>query len=354
MQDNYLLSGAGRRKYILRLGIAYDTQDMYNLGADSSLYCDFDDIETITTLKHILASIGYQTVMLGNTEHVAQLIQNGQFQCDLVFNLVEGVKSRNREGLLPALLEIYNIPYIGTDAFGLSLTLNKALTKMLAERLGILTPKFFTVAPDCPVESIRELLGAMSMPVIIKPNIEGNSSGISVEQTVAKAIEKISYTLEQYKTAILCEEFIFGQEITVPFIGNKPFDMIWGITGVDIQRNDEFWLTSEMKILGDYNNIILSLPKATEEAFQRISTKLFFEIGCRDFARFDYRLTKSGDIYFIEVNPLPSLFAGGSFDIVGEQYGYTFAETVGHIVEAACKRMSIPKIEILPRTNDDH
>jgi D-alanine-D-alanine ligase len=338
----------------MRLGIAYDTQDMYDLGADSSLYCDFDDLETITTLKHMLDSIGYQTIMLGNTEHVAQLIQNGQFQCDLVFNLVEGIKSRNREGLLPALFEIYKIPYIGTDAFGLSLTLNKVLTKMIAERLGILTPKFFSVSPDFPTESIHELLNAMSMPVIIKPNFEGNSSGISVEQTVTKAMEKILYILEQYKTTILCEEFIFGREIAVPFIGNKPSDMIWGITGVDIQRNDEFWLTSEMKMFGDYNNIILDLPKSTKEEFQRISTKLFFEIGCRDFSRFDYRLMKSGDIYFIEVNPLPSLFVGGSFDIVGKQYGYTFAETIGLIVETACKRLAIPKNENLPKINDGH
>jgi D-alanine-D-alanine ligase len=327
----------------LRLGIAYDTQDMYNLGTDKSLHYDFDDIETITTLKHMLDSIGYQTVLLGNTEHIAQLFQNGQFQCDLVFNLVEGVKSRNREGLLPALLEIFKVPYIGTDAFGLSLALNKILTKMLAERLGILTPKYFTVKPGCSTESLRESLRYVSMPVIIKPNFEGNSSGINVVQSTTEAIEKIIYTLRQYKTSILCEEFILGREITVPFIGNELSEMIWEVTGVDTQRHDEFWLNTEMKTLGDYNNIILELPRGTKETFQSISTKLFLEIGCCDFARFDYRLTKSGEIFFIEVNPLPSLFVGGSFDTVGKHYGYTFAETIGLIVETACKRLSIPR-----------
>ena len=338
----------------MRIGLAYDTQDMYNLGSDSSLHCDFDDLETINTLKHQLDSIGYETILLGNTEQVARMLQNRQFQCDLVFNLVEGVNSRNREGLLPALLEIYRVPYIGTDAFGLSLTLNKVLTKMLAERLGILTPRYFTAAPGCSDKSIRELLAAINMPVIIKPNFEGNSSGISVAQTVSDAVEKILYTLGQYQTPIVCEEFIFGREIAVPFIGNDPSNMIWGITTVDTQRNDGFWLNTEMKLLGDYNNIILELPHETEDAFRHISTKLFFEIGCHDFARFDYRLTQSGDIYFIEVNPLPSLFVGGSFDIVGKQHGYTFAETIGLIVQTACKRLSIPKTGVLPETGDIH
>ncbi len=328
----------------MQIGIAYDTQNMYNLGTDDKLHRDFATIEDINTIRLMIESIGYRAILLGNTECISRLIKDDTFNCDLVYNTVEGVRSRNREGLLPALCEIHNIPYIGTDAFGLSLTLNKMLTKMLAEHLGILTPKYFSAMTCHSPEYIRELLKELHMPVIIKPNFEGNSSGICVCNTLETAMKRIIYLLEAYKTPILCEEFIFGREITVPIIGNDPDDVIFGVTTVDIQRSDDFWLDADIKLYGDYRNILLNLPDAKTEEFKNISTEMFREIGCRDFARFDYRLTKTGEIYFIEVNPLPSLFVGGSFDVVGKEHGYTFAETIELIIRAACDRLSIPRI----------
>jgi len=328
----------------MRIGIAYDTLDMYDLQERNSLHYDFANIESINILKQLLDSIGHNAILLGNTYSIAKSIQAQQFDCDIVYNTVEGINSRNREGLLPALLEIFGIPYIGTDAFGLSLTLNKALTKVLEIELGILTPKYVVATPNSLTSYISKSLSNMKSPFIIKPNYEGNSSGICTASTKSEAINKIEQLIEQYQTSILCEEFIFGREITVPMIGNDFSNMLWGITTVDVQRNDDFWLDTNLKLYGDYNNVILELPTHKEADFKTISYKLFSEIGCRDFARFDYRLAPSGEIYFIEANPLPSLFSGCSFDVVGEKYGYTFAETIDKIVQTACDRLSIPKI----------
>ena len=50
------------------------------------------------------------------------------------------------------------------------------------------------------------------------------------------------------------------------------------------------------------------------------------------------------DVYFIEANPLPALFQGGSFDVVGKAHGYTYAETLQLIIKTACNRLAIPKI----------
>jgi D-alanine-D-alanine ligase len=327
---------------------------MYDLGVERSLYGDFANLESIHTIKKMLDKNGYQSVLLGNTKQIAQMLINGGFNCDLVYNTVEGIKSRNREGLLPALFEIHNIPYIGTDAFGLSLSLDKTLTKMLAERMGILTPKYFSVSPGYSTDALREQLSCVDMPVIIKPNFEGNSSGICVAKTLDQATERIMDTLQKYRTSVLCEEFIYGTEITVPMIGNDLANMIWGATYVDIQRNDEFWFDAEAKNLSDYRNIILETTDTIRDEFKRVSTIMFVEIGCHDFARFDYRLTKDGKIYFIEVNPLPSLFPGGAFDVVCQSYGYSFVETIRLIVETACNRLSIPKSGIPPKIFDAH
>ncbi len=328
----------------MKIGIAYDTSEMYNLSSSNDLYFDFAEITSINVLKQEIESLGHQVELLGNTENILQLLQKGSFSCDLVYNTVEGIRSRNREGLLPSLLELHNISYIGTDAYGLSFTLDKAMTKILAEHLHILTPRFFVATCQQSHNYIDENLKKMKLPIILKPNYEGNSSGICVCNSYESAHSKVMQMLTRYHSSILCEEFILGKEITVPIIGNSSDEIIYGITTVDIQKSDDFWLDLNCKLFGDYKNIILDVSEELKEKFKTISLNMFQAVGCKDFARFDYRLTSDNKIYFIEINPLPALFKGGSFDIVGQQHGYSFAETIQLLITNACKRLSIPKI----------
>ena len=324
----------------MRIGIAYDTKDMYNL--ENKIYNDFAEKQSILLLKRELEHLGHQVFLLGNAQNIIKLIKEDNINCDIVYNTVEGISSRNREGILPALFEAYRIPYIGTDAFGLSLTLNKYLTKIIAQHYGIKTPESILVSYPGIDNNIGEELEKLHFPIILKPNYEGNSSGISVCYTNNDAKDRINELLKLYHTDILCEEFIFGKEITVPYIDATPQE-IWDVTTVDVQKTDDFWLDTNWKLNGDYNNIILNLDTQTKSYFEYAVTTLFKAIGCRDFCRFDFRLSKDNNVYFIEANPLPALFKGGSFDVVGDKYGYTYGETIQLIIETACKRLSIPK-----------
>ena len=325
----------------MRIGIAYDTKDMYSISRD--IHNDFADKQSILALQNELEKVGYEVTLLGNAQNIIELLKNNSLSCDIIYNTVEGISSRNREGIIPALLEAYNVPYIGTDSFGLSLSLNKYLMKVVAQHYGIQTPKSILIYYSNVYDDINTKLNDLNFPIILKPNFEGNSSGISVCYDKANALEQISRLLASYQTDILCEEFIFGKEITVPYIDTTP-NAIWDVTTVDVQKSDDFWLDANWKLYGDYRNIIMELDNKTKDAFESSVKILFKEIGCRDFCRFDFRLTSNNSIYFIEANPLPALFKGGSFDIVGERNGYTYAETIQLIVDTACKRLSIPRI----------
>lgn len=284
----------------MNIGIAYDTSEMYEHN-DKSLHFDFADETTIMELWKTINSLGYCAKLLGNTQSINALIKSNSFNIDIVYNTVEGIGSRNREGLLPALLEIHNVPYIGTDAFGLSLTLDKALTKLVAKNLGVQTPQYFVVKPTTSEKEICKAIERFNSPIIIKPNYEGNSSGIKVFDNTKEASEYASEALINYKTAILCEEFVIGKEITVPLVGNNVSDMLIGVTTVDIQGNNGFfWLDTNQKLYGDYSNVILELPDNQRNMLVTWSIALFNAVGCNDFARFDYRLTDNGDIYFLE------------------------------------------------------
>lgn len=129
------------------------------------------------------------------------------------------------------------------------------------------------------------------------------------------------------------------QEVTVAMIGNDE-DIIMAATTVDIQHKDDFWLDINCKIFGDYKNILLEDEKINTTLY-KICKKLFQTIGCKDFARFDFRIGNDKKIYFIEANPLPALFVGGSFDVLGQKYGLKYEETIELIINTARKRIGI-------------
>lgn len=326
----------------MTIGIAYDTKDMYDIEKD--IYYDFAEELSILSLKKELEKLGYKVILLGNALRIIDLLKHDQINCDLVYNTVEGVASRNREGFVPTILEMSHIPYIGTDSFGLSLSLNKYLTKILARHFKIKTPNGFLITYSSFGEDTWENLKKLHFPVIIKPNYEGNSSGIQVFDDIDDAQKYIKQLLLKYHSDVLCEEFIFGREITIPVIGNIADERVWDITTVDVQKTDDFWLDLNWKTKGDYKNKLLSVPPSVRSQFEYSITTLFKLLGCCDFCRFDFRLSPENEIYFIEANPLPALFKGGSFDIVGQANGYSYGETIQLIIETACRRLSIPRI----------
>ena len=323
----------------MKIGIAYDTQEMYDFKSND-LYFDFAEQASIDELKSSLEEMGHKVELVGNAQNILKLIKNNYFDFDLIYNTVEGVGTRNREGLVPAILETHNIPYIGTDAFGLSLTLNKMLTKVLAEKIGVITPKYYYVTTYNSEDDIKENLANLKFPVIIKPNYEGNSSGISVQHNLNEAFKCVTDLMMRYNSPILCEEFISGKEITVPVIGNSESDIKLAVTTVDIQKSDDFWLDINCKSFGDYKNILINSDKINSK-ISKICKKLFFAIGCKDFSRFDFRIDKENTIYFIEANPLPALFKGGSFDILGQSLGLEYKEMLQFIIDTARKRIGI-------------
>lgn len=142
----------------------------------------------------------------------------------------------------------------------------------------------------------------------------------------------------------MCEEFIYGTEITVPVIGNDEETALWCVSTVNIQRNSSEWLDVYAKTTIDYCNILLETTREIELKFKSIVFTLFRAIGCRDFARFDFRLSENNEIYFIELNPLPALFYGGSFDLLGQKYGLSYSEVLRLMINTAAERLAIPKI----------
>ena len=141
----------------------------------------------------------------------------------------------------------------------------------------------------------------------------------------------------------MVEEFISGDEVTVGIIGNTPPRVI-GIMRI-LPRNKEGRFVYSLEVKRDYLNLVdyESPPKLADEIKERIalaSLKVFQVLGCRDFARIDFRVSPDGVPYFLEINPLPGLGSYSDLIIMAQKMGWTHQGLIQAVLEAALKRYS--------------
>jgi len=234
------------------------------------------------------------------------------------------------------------IPYTGSDPQCLAICLDKPLTKKLAESAGVHTPKWQTIANS------RELCEisweGFPFPAIVKPAHEGSSKGIRVNSLVhnsKQAIDMIVKLLECYCQPVMVEQFIRGDEVTVGMVGNSPPKVLGMMRILPRKREDYFVYSLEVK--RDWKNLVdYECPVCLEqEVLDRIalsSVKAFEALGCRDFARVDFRVSSEGIPYFIEINPLPGLGDYSDLVIMALKLGWKYEELIGAILSAALER----------------
>lgn len=322
----------------MKIGITYDTKEDYN-NIDFSKYCDFASLTSISFLKKQFEFAGFEVQLIGTYEKLDALIQDGSLDVDYIYNTAEGIHSRNREGLIPSLLEVNHIPYIGSDAYALSLTLNKYHSKLLAEAIHIPTPSSQLIYTYDTKEKIIEKIKKLSFPVIVKPNYEGSSMGLFYVDTLEECLQRIREDQSIYNQEILCEEYIDGLEITVPVIGNAEKTVALGV--VEFYRHDNkpmLLFESDDKHYKDIKCRQAALPLETILTLKSYSEQLHNFLGCRDVNRVDFRVTSDNKIYFLEMNPLPALDPDGSFVCAATTQGMDFTNILNKLVDFAEER----------------
>src|SRR5438105_7973042 len=137
---------------------------------------EFDTVETVDAIAGALAVGGHEVEKIevsGPASHLAARIE--AFAPDLIFNTAEGRRGRAREAFYPALFDELNFPYTGSDAYVLTVTLDKWLTKLYVAAHGIDSPRGRLVTAR-DLASLGEASLGLAFPVIVKPNYEGSSN----------------------------------------------------------------------------------------------------------------------------------------------------------------------------------
>lgn len=322
----------------MKIGITYDTKEDYE-NIDYTQYCDFASLTSISFLKKQFEQAGFEVKLIGPYKKLNELIKTNTLDVDFIYNTAEGISSRNREGFIPALLEANQIPFIGSDSYALSLSLNKYHSKLLAQFNNVPTPAAELIYIYDSDEDIKRKLKNLYFPIVVKPNYEGSSMGLFYATTPDKAFDYIKYDISTYNQEILCEEFIDGLEITVPVLGNNMDAMALGC--VEFYRgdgNDIFLFESDDKHYKDIRCRKAELPESISQQLKKYSEQLHCFFRCNDINRLDFRVTPDYQIYFLEMNPLPALDPDGSFVCAAKMQGMDFSTMLRRLVEVAKRR----------------
>jgi D-alanine-D-alanine ligase len=318
---------------------------------DSEEEAEFDSAETVQAIADGLRAGGHEVETIevtGPASHLAARLES--FGPDLIFNNAEGRRGRTREAFYPALFEELGFPYTGSDAYVLTVTLDKWLTKLVLSQKGIDTPRGRLITPD-EYKRLKDpgTLG-LALPVIVKPNYEGSSKGIGDEAVVRdpKTLSEIlPRALRAYPNGVLVEEFVAGTDVTVPFLEGRgddgvllPVDYL-----VDPSAKSRFNLYDYRLKSAEANKVSVrcppDLPRDVISRLQAISKAATRALGIRDVGRVDFRLGEDGRIYLLEVNALPSLEHGASLFAASGREALTYDETLQSIVESAARRQGL-------------
>jgi D-alanine-D-alanine ligase len=326
----------------MRIGLTYDLKSAVPLAEDSTddALEEYDSRETVEAIAAALSAAGHSAVMLGGGEEFLENILREKV--DFVFNIAEGRgNSRSRESQVPSVLEKMGIPYTGSDAHCLTVCLDKPWAKKLVAVEGVATPNWRLVNNEAELSLAWE-----QFPAILKPAYEGSSKGIrssSVVDDMGRLQEELSRLLSDYHQPAMIEEFISGDEVTVGIIGNSPPKVIGMMRILPRKKGERFVYSLEVK--RDYLNLVdyESPPQLADEVKERItlaSLKVFGVLGCRDFARVDFRVGPNGVPYFLEINPLPGLGTYSDLVIMAQKMGWTHQGLIQAVFEAALRRYS--------------
>jgi D-alanine-D-alanine ligase len=326
-----------------RIGLTYDLKTDYVIQPDDphDIAAELDNERTINELSQAIIDNGYEPVRIGNVRNVLKSVPN--LNVDLILNIAEGYKGRNRESQVPLILELYNVPFIGADALTLGLTLDKVLTKKVLIAEGIPTPRFI---------EIRNLNDAINMdhlkfPLIVKPRYEGSSKGLSDSSRVSdmEALKRqAELIIDKYKQPALVEEFIKGKEFTVPIVGNDPPEVFPAVQiSIDGQLDLQNAFYTFARLTSDKLKYVCpaQISKSLEEKLREAALKTYLAVDCRDLGRVDFRVDDKENLFVLEINPLPILSHEDAFMIVAQQTKIGYNGIIKKIIDSAVKRLRL-------------
>ncbi len=331
----------------MKIGLTYDLRSEYlAAGFTEEQAAEFDREDTIAAIEQALESLGHSTDRIGHARSLVARLAAGD-RWELIFNIAEGLNGIGREAQVPAICDLYGIPYTFSDPLVMSLTLHKGMTKHVLRDAHVPTSEFAVVSA---LEDLRGL--AFNPPYFVKPNAEGTGKGVTAQSIVRRRKDlkaACQHLMEAFAQPVLVERFLPGREFTVGIVGSGKHAVVLGTLEVVLLEHAEpnvysYINKEKCEELVAYRLVSVKDDPVVREA-EAIALESWRVLGCRDGGRVDLRCDEDDQPFFMEVNPLAGLHPQHSdLPILCNELRIPYVRLIDRIVSSALTRVSGPKI----------
>lgn len=294
----------------MRILILYNVAGTIKKGDELDMVCEQEIQIIVPLVATLLRTKGYEVETLETNHSLWENLKAKKSSFDLILNLAEAFGGTNsNEVLVPTMLEALEIPFTGATAHNMTITMDKAQTKLIALANGVPTPAYQVFR-----DGTESLSGSLVFPLIVKPVREEASIGIR-QDSVVKDLESLWRKTEEvfrlYRQPAIVELFVVGREISVGVIGNgqnlhvlPPLEFLFTEAKTPYEQIRSY----EYKWGGKKEQMVeAALSLETTVLLANYVRCMFIATECRDYARMDFRIGSDGEIYLLEVNYNPGI-----------------------------------------------
>ena len=281
---------------------------------------------------------------------------------DLVFNLTESLAQDSaHEIVMPAVLDMFGIPYTGSGAMGLGMCLNKPRAKDIMRARGVPTPA------SCTLHRAKDAAGVdLPFPLFVKLAREDASVGIIDDNVIwdrRSLVKRVRNMIEEFQQPVLIERYVEGREVYVTVLGNVSTDgpRATGSGGsapgrptllpfheIDFTQMPEGrphivgyaakWDETSPEYRGTVPVPVQNMSEAVRKSVGRCAIEAFHALELRDYGRVDFRVAEDGTPYVIDVNPNCDISPDAGVARAARASGLSYPQLIGRICEVAWER----------------
>jgi D-alanine-D-alanine ligase len=247
----------------------------------------------------------------------------------VVFSTLHG--TFGEDGGMQRLMDAAGIVYAGCDKAGSALTMDKARTKQAAAAKGVGVARDLHFSADCR-PTADEVVAKLGTDVVVKPNDEGSSVGLSM---VGNRAELDTALAGITRGNWLIEERIRGRELSVGVLNGRAM----GVVEIRPKSGVYDYVSKYTKGMTEYF-CPAPLDEAVTAQVQRDAETAFAACGCRDYARVDFILAPKNMLYLLEINTLPGMKETSLLPMSARCAGLDFTALVRELVRPALQRFA--------------
>jgi D-alanine-D-alanine ligase len=243
---------------------------------------------------------------------------------DVVFLALHG--GSGEDGRIQSMLDLAGLAYTGSNHIASAAAMDKDMSKRLFRSVDVPTADWLMSPTSADAVSAK-----LGWPVVVKPNKQGSTVGL----TVVRAPAQLAAAIERahaFDSEVMIEKFVPGREFTVGILDGVALPV-----GEIIAPGEVFDYQAKYQKGGAREVFPADIPASESKTMQEYAVRAHSVLKLGSYSRIDFRRDSAGRFWCLEANSLPGMTATSLLPQAAKAAGIDFSELLDRICKGAVK-----------------